>query len=40
MAEHDDHPSENWGNDVAKWTLVFTAALTLLYVAAVIVFIH
>jgi len=39
MADHSDRPDDGWGNDVAKWTFVFTAVLTILYAGAVFAFV-
>lgn len=39
MAGHDDKPSETWGNDVAKWTFIFTVVLAVLYIGTVLLFI-
>ncbi len=39
MADHGDHPDDDWGNVVAKWTFVSTLVLAALYVACVFAFV-
>jgi hypothetical protein len=40
MAEPHDHPDEDWGLAVGKWTFLLTVVLAALYVAAVIVYVR
>ena len=37
---HDDHPTEEWGILVGKWTFILTIVLAALYVAAVAVYVR
>jgi hypothetical protein len=39
MADHEERPSDDWGDVVAKWTFISTAVLAVLYVASVFIFI-
>ncbi len=39
MAHDHDDSDENWGNDAAHWTFLFTAILAALFLAAVLLFI-
>jgi hypothetical protein len=39
MADHDDRPSDDWGDVTAKWTTLATVALAVLYVAAVLFYV-
>ncbi|MFN8589724.1 MAG: hypothetical protein U0704_18195 [Candidatus Eisenbacteria bacterium] len=40
MADHSDRPTEDWGNNVAKWTFILTIILAALYVGAVILYVR
>ena len=39
MAGHEERPSDEWGNEVAKWTFILTVILTALYVGAVFIYV-
>ena len=39
MAGHEERPSDDWANEVAKWTFILAAILTALYVGAVFIYV-
>jgi len=39
MADHEDRPRDDWGDSMARRTLIWTAILTALYAGAVFAFI-
>jgi hypothetical protein len=39
MADHSDRPSDDWGDQVAKWTFVLSLVLAVFYVGFVLTFV-